>query len=232
MQSKNIAIESGGFNSAVQWSNNIYKHIKEKATDASMKLAQERGEAPDMVGTGLRNSRLLAIAPNASSGDIANSSPSVEPWYRNVFVKDTRVGSVLQKNPHLEKVLETLGKNTEDVWQDIKNHEGSIQHIDWLDVHTKNVFKTAMEIDQHWLIELANVRGKYICQAQSLNLFFPYGSTRKYVNSVHRKWLKSENVHTLYYYRTEKESSITRAEDVERKALVDWNSDECVACSG
>ena len=89
-----------------------------------------------------------------------------------------------------------------------------------------------MEIDQHWLVELANVRGKYICQAQSLNLFFPAGSSRKYVNSVHRKWAKSENVHTLYYYRTEKESSVKRAEEIERRALVDWNSDECVACSG
>lgn len=232
LQSKNIPFESGGFNSAVQWNNIIYKTIKEQAVAASKALAKERGEAPDMVGTGMRNSRLLAIAPNASSGDIANSSPSIEPWYRNVFVKDTRVGSVLQKNPHLEKVLESHGKNTDDVWQDIKNHDGSVQHIEWLDEHTRNVFKTAMEIDQHWLVELANVRGKYICQAQSLNLFFPAGSSRKYVNSVHRKWAKSENVHTLYYYRTEKESSVKRAEEIERKALVDWNSDECVACSG
>lgn len=232
LQSKSIPFESGGFNSAVQWNNIIYKTIKEQAVSASKALAKERGEAPDMVGTGMRNSRLLAIAPNASSGDIANSSPSIEPWYRNVFVKDTRVGSVLQKNPHLEKVLESHGKNTDDVWQDIKNHDGSVQHIEWLDEHTKSVFKTAMEIDQHWLVELANVRGKYICQAQSLNLFFPAGSSRKYVNSVHRKWTKSENVHTLYYYRTEKESSVKRAEEIERKALVDWNSDECVACSG
>ena len=232
LQSKSIPFESGGFNSAVQWNNIIYKTIKEQAVSASKALAKERGEAPDMVGTGMRNSRLLAIAPNASSGDIANSSPSIEPWYRNVFVKDTRVGSVLQKNPHLEKVLESHGKNTDEVWQDIKNHDGSVQHIEWLDEHTKSVFKTAMEIDQHWLVELANVRGKYICQAQSLNLFFPAGSSRKYVNSVHRKWAKSENVHTLYYYRTEKESSVKRAEEIERKALVDWNSDECVACSG
>lgn len=232
LQSKSIPFESGGFNSAVQWNNIIYKTIKEKAVAASKLLAKERGEAPDMVGTGMRNSRLLAIAPNASSGDIANSSPSIEPWYRNVFVKDTRVGAVLQKNPHLEAKLESIGKNTDEVWQDIKNHDGSVQHIEWLDENTKSVFKTAMEIDQHWLVELANVRGKYICQAQSLNLFFPSGSSRKYVNSVHRKWAKSENIHTLYYYRTEKESSVKRAEEIERKALVDWNSDECVACSG
>lgn len=232
LQAKNIPFESGGFNSAVQWNNIIYKHIKEQALQATLVLGKERGEAPDMIGAGMRNSRLLAIAPNASSGDVANSSPSIEPWYRNVFVKDTRVGSFTQKNPHLEKVLETLGQNTESVWESIKAHNGGVQHLDFLDEHTKNVFKTAMELDQHWLIEHANTRGKYVCQAQSLNLFFPAGSSREYVNSVHLKWAKSENVHTLYYYRTEKESSVKRAEDIERKALTDWNTEECVACSG
>ncbi len=232
LQSKMIPIESGGFNSAVQHSNMIFKLIKERAEKSSRQLAIERGEAPDMLGSGLRNSRLIAVAPNANSGDVANSSPSIEPWYRNIFVKDTRVGSFVVKNKYLEKLLDEKGKNTKQTWKGIQDNNGSVQHLDFLSNEEKSVFKTAMELDQHWLVELANERGKYICQAQSLNLFFPAGVSRKYVNSVHLKFLKSQYVHTLYYYRTERESKVDTAKDIERKALVDWKTEECVACSG
>ena len=232
LQSKMIPLEGGGFNSSVQHSNIIYKLIKDRAEQESRKLAVERGEAPDMLGTGLRNSRLMAIAPNANSADVANSSPSIEPWYRNIFVKDTRVGSYVIKNKYLEQLLETKGKNTKEVWKNIQDNNGSVQHLEFLTNEEKNVFKTAMEIDQHWLIELANERGKYICQAQSLNLFFPAGSDREYVNSVHLKFLKSEHVHTLYYFRTERESKVDAVKTIERKALVDWKGEDCVACQG
>lgn len=95
------------------------------------------------------------------------------------------------------------------------------------------MFKTAKEIDQHWVIELADQRGKYISQAQSLNLFFTAGMSRKYINSVHLKFLKSEHVLTLYYFRTERESSVDTAKQIERKALTDWSDNvECVACQG
>jgi len=232
LQSKMIPLEGGGFNSSVQHTNIIYKLIKERATESSKQLAKERGEAPDMLGTGLRNSRLLSIAPNANSADVANSSPSIEPWYRNIFVKDTRVGSFVVKNKYLENLLEHKNKNTKAIWKDIQDHEGSVQHLKFLNENEKNVFNTAMEVDQHWLIELAEERGKFICQAQSLNLFFNAGSSREYVNSVHLKFLKSQNIFTLYYYRTERESKVDTAKSIERKALVDWKGEDCVSCQG
>ena len=232
LQSKGIPFEGGGFGSAVQLTHQVFSQIKSRAVEASKQLAVERGEAPDMVGSGMRNSRLLAIAPNANSADISGTSPSTEPWYRNVFVKDTRAGSFIIKNPHLEKVLEKYGKNTAEVWADINANNGSVQHLDFLTDHEKAVFKTAIEMDQHWLIEMADQRGRYICQAQSLNTFFPAGASREYVNSVHLKFLRSENVLTMYYYRTEREAKVDTVKNIERQALQDWKGDDCVACQG
>lgn len=232
LQSRMIPFEGGGFGSSVQLTHQVYSLIKERATESSRQLAEERGEAPDMIGTGLRNSRLMAIAPNANSADIAGTSPSIEPWYRNVFVKDTRAGSFIVKNPHLEALLESKGMNTQEVWADINAHDGSVQHLDALTAHEKLVFKTAIEMDQHWLVELADHRGQHVCQAQSLNLYFPAGASREYVNSVHLKFLRSENVITLYYYRTEREAKVDNAKAIERQALQDWKGEECVACQG
>ena len=232
LQSRMIPFESGGFNSAIQLSHEVYGLVKSRATASSQQLARERGEAPDMVGTGLRNSRLMAIAPNANSADLANSSPSIEPWYRNCFLKDSRAGSFFIKNPYLEALLESKGLNTRATWNSIQENQGSVQHLDFLDENEKAVFKTAMEIDQHWIVELADQRGQYICQAQSLNLFFPAGVSKEYVNSVHLKFLRSENVVTLYYFRTERESKVDTVKQIERKALVDWKGEECVACQG
>jgi ribonucleoside-diphosphate reductase alpha chain len=232
LQSKNIPFESGGFHSASQWASVIHKTIADRSYAESLQLGKERGEAPDMVGTGLRNSRRTALAPNANSADLANSSAAMEPWYRNVAVKDTRAGLHVVKNPYLESLLESLGKNTRAVWKDIEAHNGSVQHLDFLTDHDKKVFKCAMEIDQHWVIELANIRGAHICQAQSLNTFFPHGSDRAYVNSVHLKFLKAENVHTMYYYRTERETKVDNVKSIQRQALTDWKGEECVACQG
>ena len=232
LQKKGIAFESGGFNSSTQLNNIIYKRIKEDAVKASRQIAVEKGEPMDMLGTGLRNSRLLAIAPNASSASIANTSPSIEPWYRNCFVQETRVGAYEVRNHNLEVLLEQIGQNTDEVWQSIRDNNGSVQHLEFLDEEQKKIYRTAMEMDQHWLVELADIRGKYICQAQSLNLFFPSGSERKYVNSVHLKYLSSENVLTLYYLRTEKEGKIAKASEVQRQALVDWSGGECKSCEG
>jgi ribonucleoside-diphosphate reductase alpha chain len=234
LQSKSIAFESGGFNSAVQLTHQVYKQIHDRALEESKKLAVERGEAPDMLGTGLRNSRLTAIAPNANSADLAATSPSIEPWYRNIFVKDTRAGSFVIKNKYLEALLEAKGINTKAIWNNILEHNGSVQHMAQLSQEERDVFKCAVEMDQHWLVELADQRGIYISQAQSLNLFFHAGMTRKYINSVHMKYLNSENVITLYYFRTEKESKVDTVKEIERKAMVDWAADavDCVACQG
>lgn len=235
LQSKSIPFESGGFGSAVQEVNKIYRLIAERAEASSRQLAKERGEPADMIGTGLRNSQLTAIAPNANSADLIGTSPSKEPLFRNIFLKSTRAGNFLVKNRHLEALLETLGKNTPEVWKDIQDNEGSVQHLDWLSEHDKKVFKVAMEIDQHWVIELAEHIGKYVTQAQSTNLFFPFGVSRAYVNSVHRKYLASPNVLTLYYYRTEREGKADNAKAIERKALVDFVPQEgsaCLSCEG
>ncbi len=167
LQSRMIPFEGGGFGSSVQLTHQVYSLIKERATESSRQLAEERGEAPDMIGTGLRNSRLMAIAPNANSADIAGTSPSIEPWYRNVFVKDTRAGSFIVKNPHLEALLESKGLNTQEVWADINAHDGSVQHLDMLTEHEKLVFKTAIEMDQHWLVELADHRGQHVCRPKA-----------------------------------------------------------------
>lgn len=232
LQSKNIPFEGGGFGSAIQLTHQVFGLIKTRADSSSKQLAAERGEAPDMIGTGFRNSRRSAIAPNANSADIAGSSASIEPWYRNVFVKETRAGLVTLKNKYLEARLEELGINTKAVWSDILANEGSVQHLKELTDHDKLVFKTGIEIDQHWIIEGAEQRGPYICQAQSLNVFFRNGASKEYVNSVHLKFLRSDNVLTMYYYRTEREAKVDTAKEIERKALVDWKGDECVACQG
>lgn len=154
-----------------------------------------------------------------------------------MFLKDTRAGSFVIKNKYLERLLASKGMNTKSVWKSIQDNDGSVQHLQELSEHEKNVFKTAMEMDQHWIIEMANQRGKYIDQAQSLNVFFPHGASREYVNSVHLKFLDSEDVLTMYYLRTEREAKVDTVKDVERKALADWRPSEegnveCVACQG
>lgn len=232
LQSQGVAFESGGFNSAVSHSHKIYKLIKERAVAESKKLAIERGEPDDMKGTGMRNSRLMAVAPNANSADLLDTSPSIEPYFRNIFLKDTRAGVFKVKNRHLEKLLISLGQNTDDVWDSINKNDGKVDHLDFLSEDQKAVYKVAMEIDQHWVIELADHRGGYVDQAQSLNVFFPFGSSRKYVNSVHLKYLKSDNVVTMYYFRGEREGNADHAKKIERKALVDWSGEDCVACQG
>lgn len=232
LQSKSIAFESGGFNSAVMHTQMLYREIKRRAVDESKRLAVERGEPEDMIGTGMRNSRLMAIAPNANSADLLDTSPSIEPYFRNVFLKSTRAGNFKVKNRHLEKLLDAIGQNTDDVWDSIHKNAGKVDHLDFLSEHDKEVFKVAMEIDQHWVIELADHRGQSVDQAQSLNVFFPFGSSKKYVNSVHLKFLKSDNVLTMYYFRGEREGVADHAKKVERKALVDWSGESCAACEG
>lgn len=235
LQRHSIPFESGGFNSAVQHNNIIFKHITEEAVKGSQQLAVERGEPEDMKGTGLRNSRLMAIAPNANNSDLLNTSPSIEPYFRNIFLKSTKAGNFTVKNEHLRKVLQSYSKDTDEVWKTIQDDEGKVAKLDFLSDHEKLVFKVPMEMDMHWFIELAQGRGAAMGvygQAQSLNLYFPYGSSRKYINSVCIKYLKSPDVYTLYYFRGEREGNADNAKAIERTALVDWSGDECVGCSG
>lgn len=238
LQSKNIPWESA---LAVGQNKKIFAKIKEEALKATYDLGAKRGEYMDGAGTGRRNSHLLAIAPNANSGMILGTSPSIEPLKSNSFVHKTRIGSHLIKNKYLEKVLEEhrlrLGKDTEWLdrqWRDIGHHNGSVQHLDYLSEWEKDVFKTAFELDQEWVVQHAADRQEFICQGQSVNLFFPAGSDKNYVSRVHLKAWK-DNLKGLYYLRTSASNAAENVgQKVERVALKDFmeGEDECLACSG
>jgi ribonucleoside-diphosphate reductase alpha chain len=241
-QRHSIAFESS---EAVEANEEIFEYIKQKSVEATEEMGKRRGEAPDMKGTGRRNAHMLAIAPNANSSMIVDTSPSIEPWKANAFTSRTRVGSHLNRNPYLEKVLEERGKNTDEVWSTIITNGGSVQHLEFLDDHVKNVFKTAIELNQHALIKLAGDRQKYLCQGQSLNIFFPAGADKRYLHTVHyQAW--EQGCKGLYYLRTE---SSNKAENVSEKVkreklddIINTNAvqfgkseeeqDECVACQG
>lgn len=231
LQRHNIPFESPmakGRNMAMFW------HIKSLAAATTETLALERGEAPDATGNGVRNCHLLAIAPNASSSIICgNTSPSIEPYRANAYTQKTKSGTSLQKNEYLEDILRDLGMDTTEVWKSIVTNGGSVQHLDFLDDWTKDVFKTAVEIDQRWVIDMAADRQKHICQSQSLNVFFPADVSKQELHAIHMMAWKKK-VKTLYYLRSE---AYKRAEKVSDEALrqrifesIDENA--CVACEG
>ena len=227
LQRRNVPFESL---SAKLINKQIFKYIKEQADAETILLGQERGEAPDMLGTGLRNAHLIAVAPNANSSIICNCSPSIEPIKSNSYVHRTRAGSHLVKNKYLQSVLVEYDRDDEETWKSINQNEGSVQHLAFLSEAEKDTFKTAYEIDQLWVIEHAGDRQGFICQGQSVNLFFPTGSPKSYVNAVHLAAYKHD-LKGLYYLRT---SSNVQADKVglkiERDALKD--SEECLSCHG
>ena len=230
LQSKNIAWESW---EATSENYKIFKDIKAQAEAQTYKLAEERGECPDGKGFGVRNAHLLAIAPNANSSIICDCSASIEPIKANVYVHRTRAGAHTVRNKWLEVLLTEYERNTSDVWESILDNEGSVQHLDFLSDHDKSVFKTSFELDQNWVVEHAAKRQEFICQGQSVNLFFPSGADKGYVNQVHLKAYK-EGLKGLYYLRTS--AGITADKvgvKVERDALKDFESpEECLSCQG
>ena len=206
----------------------MFKKIKEEAVAESKNLAVERGEAPDMKGTGMRHAHLLAIAPNASSSIICGTtSPSIEPYRANAYVQKTMSGSFMVKNKYLEKLLESKGLNTEKTWQSIIARRGSVLHLDELTDYEKDTFKTAIELNQQWIIEHAADRQEFICQAQSVNVFVPADVNIKELHEIHMLAWKRK-LKTLYYCRSE---AIKRAElvslKVERTIIPE---SECLAC--
>ena len=202
LQSKMIPFESGGFNSAIQHTHKLYSYIKKKAVEASLELGKERGEAPDCVGSGMRNSHLLAIAPNASSSSLVGTSPSIEPWKDNYFVADGRAGAFLIKNKYLEKVLESHGKSDTETWKSIQDNKGSVQHLSFLSELEKEVFKTASETNPMYIVEQAIARTPYICQSSSINIFVTKDISKEEMSDIHVKaW--AGGVPTLYYLRAE-----------------------------
>lgn len=226
------------FESAMAKSFNLraFAHIKNEASRATRELAEERGECPDSkwAGGGVRNAHLLAVAPNASSSIICgNTSPSIEPYRANAFTQKTKTGSALLKNPFLEKLLEEKGENTEEVWKTIITNNGSVQHLECLTDYEKDTFKTAVELDQRWVVEHAADRQEHICQAQSVNMFFPADVSKQELHNVHlMAWTKK--LKTLYYLRSE---ALKRAEVVSdeklREYIFDFDDEEgCLACEG
>lgn len=218
----------------------IFNHIKKEAEAETKLLAIERGEYPDGIGTGRRNSHLLAIAPNANSSIIVSTSPSIEPYKSNAFTHRTRAGSFLVKNKYLEKTLEKyLPEEDQEswlaaIWSSVITNAGSVQHLDFLSEIERSVFKTAFEIDQNWVVAHASDRQPFICQGQSVNLFFPSGSDKAYVNQVHLKAWK-EKLKGLYYLRTDAGISAEKVSyKVQRVALADYaiQENECIACEG
>jgi len=208
----------------------IFSDIKAQANAESIRLGEEKGEAPDMRGTGRRNAHLLAVAPNANSSIICGCSASIEPIKSNAYTHRTRAGAHLVKNPNLEELLDETGNNKESVWKTVVAAQGSVQHLEFLSEDEKEVFKTAYEIDQGAVVEHAAERQQYICQAQSVNLFFPAGSPKSYVNSVHlRAW--KQNLKSLYYLRSDAGVDADKVGvAVERVALQD--AEECLSCHG
>ena len=215
----------------------IFSFIRSEADAETLTLGKERGEAPDMKGTGRRNAHLLAIAPNANSSMIVSTSPSIEPHKANAYTHRTRAGSHLIKNKYLSKLLEKYNMNKSEVWTGIVTNSGSVQHLQFLTDEEKEVFKTAVELDQIRLIELAGQRQKYLDQGQSLNIFFPAGASKKYVQQVHFRAWETE-CKGLYYLRTEVSN---RAENITTKVelnkLTDYSEvkkseEECVSCQG
>ena len=222
--------------------NRIFKHIREGLDVANLELGKERGEAPDAAGTGRRFSHVMAIAPNASSSIImGNTSPSVEPYRANAYRQDTLSGAYLNKNRWLDVIIKEKAKDEEeynDIWSSIIANDGSVQHLDILDETQKDVFKTSMEIDQRWVIELAADRQQYIDQAQSLNLFFRPDVNLKYLHACHfLAWKKG--LKTLYYCRSEKIGKADKvAKKIEREVIKELDmsaiaqGNECLACEG
>lgn len=242
LQQKNIPWESA---LASGLNKQIFKHVRTKLDEANKTLGTERGEAPDAVGTGNRFSHLMAIAPNASSSILmGNTSPSIEPFRANAYRQDTLSGSHLNKNRYLDKIIRKEAKNQKEGWYDetwssIIANDGSVQHLDWMDENTKDVFKTSMEIDQRWVIQHAADRQEYIDQAQSLNVFFRPDSNIKYIHAVHFQAWK-QGLKTMYYCRSDKIAKADKVskklereviQEIDLKALAQ-DETVCIACEG
>ena len=222
------------------WNNKIFKHIQTEVDQASKQLAEERGSCPDAEEYGFKErfSNKTAIAPTASISIICGgASPGVEPIAANSYTHKTLSGSYNVRNKYLQKILEEHKKNDDKTWSSITTNQGSVMHLDFLSDHEKDVFKTAFELNQEWIIELGAERTPYISQAQSINIFLPADVHKKKLHQIHfQAWKKG--LKSLYYCRSK---SIQRAENVNNGLSInkienvssqkqDQDNDECLAC--
>ncbi|MBB5660812.1 ribonucleoside-diphosphate reductase alpha chain [Brevundimonas halotolerans] len=241
LQAQGVAFESA---MAKSWNMRLFKHLRREADKASRLLAEEKGACPDAEERGImeRFSHKLAIAPTASISIICGgTSAGIEPIPANIYTHKTLSGSFAVKNPYLEEILEAKGLNTDAIWNSILENEGSVQHLDELTDDEKAIFKTAFELDQRWVVELAADRTPEVCQAQSVNLFIP-GDVEKWdLHMLH--WSAWERgLKSLYYLRSKsvQRASFAGSED-KAEAEIDPNQpdlfsvartdyDECLAC--
>jgi len=207
LQARGIPFESA---MAKAWNRTIFRHIRRAADAASVHLADERGACPDAAERGMRArfSHKLAIAPTASISIICGgTSACIEPIPANIYTHKTLSGSFTVRNPALHRLLAHKGADTPEVWQSILEHEGSVQHLDVLDDDEKAVFRTAFEIDQRWIIDLAADRAPLVCQSQSINLYLPSDVHKWDLHMLHwTAWEKG--LKSLYYCRSK---SVRRA---------------------
>ena len=235
LQKKRVPLESV---SALSWNKKIFGYIREQVDGASKVLARERGACLDAADFGIeeRFSNKLAIAPTASISIICGgTSPGIEPLVANSFVQKTLSGSFNVRNPYLRDLLEEKGKNDEETWSSIATNKGSVQHLEFLTDHEKDVFKTAFEIDQRWLVDLSAQRTPFICQSQSLNIFLSADVHKRDLHQIHfQAWKKG--VKSMYYLRS---MSIQRSDVVSEMAnnkktvSIDNNIndyEECLSC--
>ena len=238
-QQKNIPLESV---MSKVWNKKIFEHIQKKVDESSKELAEERGPCPDAADYGIneRFSNKTAIAPTASISIICGgTSPGIEPIAANSYTHKTLSGSFNVRNKYLEKILEKYNKNNDEVWSSITTNQGSVIHLDFLSKEEKDVFKTAFEIDQKWIVELGADRTPNISQAQSVNLFLPADVHKKELHQIHfQAWKKG--LKSLYYCRSK---SIQRAENInnalpsnvelnvnKNEANKEIEYDECLSC--
>jgi len=225
------------------WNNKIFKNIQEKVDEASKILAEEKGPCPDAAEYGFneRFSNKTAIAPTASISIICGgASPGVEPIAANSYTHKTLSGSHNVRNKYLEKILEKYKKNNEEIWSSITTNQGSVSHLDFLTDLEKDVFKTAFELDQKWIVDLGADRTPYISQAQSINIFLPADVHKRELHKIHfQAWKKG--LKSLYYCRSK---SIQRAENINSGSSTDITKnvysqnksddktdyDECLSC--
>jgi len=216
-QKKSIPLESA---MSKAWNKKIFKHIQKKVDESSKELAEERGSCPDAADYGIneRFSNKTAIAPTASISIICGgTSPGVEPIAANSYTHKTLSGSFNVKNIHLEKILKKYNKNNDEVWSSITTNQGSVRHLDFLSQEEKNVFKTAFELNQKWIVELGADRTPHISQAQSINLFLPADVHKRTLHQIHfQAWKKG--LKSLYYCRSK---SIQRAENINSGSSTD-----------
>jgi ribonucleoside-diphosphate reductase alpha chain len=234
LQSQNVPFESA---MAKSWNMRLFKHLRRQCDAASRVLAAERGPCPDAAERGVmeRFSHKLAIAPTASISIICGgTSAGIEPIPANIYTHKTLSGTFAVRNPYLERLLETRGQNTPPVWDSILENEGSVQHLDVLTQDEKDVFKTAFELDQRWVIELAADRTPDICQSQSVNIFLPGDVDKWDLHMLHwSAW--EQGCKSLYYLRSKsvQRAAHAGAEAVENIDMVDagrTDYEECLAC--